>query len=145
MKNLKFVPIEPDDEEQFDIFKTKSKCFNCKSDIEFITYHSQVNGYDNYLGSFPFLDEILLKKYPNYLIKRFSKTAGEVVISNLCRGCDVIQGNFFQSDIWREQHFGHIKLEFIETINVKIDDLFDEEELILLNEYEKEMFLEDNK
>jgi len=144
MNNLKYIPIEPNDEEEFEIFKAKSKCWNCKSNVEFITYHSQIDGYDNHLGSFPFVDEILLKKYPNHLVKRLSKTQNQVVISNLCSNCDNIQGNFFQGEIWRDQQFGHNSMEFLEVIKTKVSDILNNDRLGQLNEQEEEIFLEDN-
>lgn len=69
-----FIPIKPEDETYIEIYKVSSKCWKCKEDIELITYHSQVDHNDNHLGDLPFVDEMLLKKYPDFLQRRFSKT-----------------------------------------------------------------------
>ncbi len=145
MNNSRYIPIEPSDEEQFQIFKTKSLCWSCKSNVEFITYHSQIDGYDNYLGGFPFVDEILLKKYPKHLIKRLSKMQNEIVISNLCNNCNKIQGNFFQKELWRNVQFEDNSMEFLEVIEAKVSDILNKDRLDHLNEQEEEIFLEDNR
>lgn len=82
------------------------------------------------------MDEILLTKYPEYLTKRMSKTQNSIVISNLCRKCDTIQGNFFQWELWDGRAEDNEEFRFLEAISVKLSDLFNKEELDLINNQE---------
>lgn len=134
---IAYIPLKPEDTEKIEVFKVFSKCWKCKSDMEFLTYHSQVNGMDNYLGSFPFVDEILLKKYHQFLEKRFSKTKEAFDVVNVCKKCYVIQGNFFQWELWRDLQS---KPEHLETVTVKISDILSQEDLERYNLEEKEIF-----
>jgi|SRR3989344_1691599 len=140
---IEYIPLKSDDVENFEIFIVKSLCWKCKSEIELITYHSQVNGFDNYLGSFPYLDELLLKKYPQFLVKRISKTQGVEVISNLCRKCDQIQGNFYQWELWKDIKLEDTKPKYLEAISTKVSDIMTQEELDDFNANEREIFEED--
>ena len=95
---------------------------------------------DNHLGSFPFVDHILLKKYPNLLEKRFSKTKEILDIVNICKKCNMIQGNFYQSELWINLRLNSIQPERLEIITVKISDILSEDDLERYNFEEKEIF-----
>jgi hypothetical protein len=138
MDNDAFVPLKLGDEEIVDILSFNSLCWRCKEPLTIVTYDLQLGGYNCHLGRFPMLDEILLKKYPENLVKRLSKTQETVVISNLCKNCDVIQGDFY---LW--ENFAEQQPKFIERLKFKISEIMTEKELEEVNQQEKEVYEED--